>query len=191
MFTGQTRKLTPGGRVVFQVIPPGMDQPIPAQYYEVFTAETRLAPDGTVVRLNGMGDVGQPPRMNFLFTQQDDGSIYLYGMETPDGLIAWVTRPADGRVLNYPGVYSLDLTWVQDFELGPMPPVYLTHTVDAIEDVTVPLGTYRAFRITSRRADGTLDALSWFAPDLGVNIKKISHDPTRPGYALCEVHFAD
>lgn len=190
-YTGRTRKLTPGGQVIFQVIPPGTEQPIPERYCETFTAETRTAPDGTVVRLNSLGDVGQPPRMNFLFTQTDDGSIYLHGMEMPGGMIAWITQPADGRVLNYPGLYSLGLTWVQDFAMGPMPPVHLTHKVEAMEEVTVPLGTYQAFRIVSTRADGTLDSLSWFAPELGVNIRKISHDPMRPGYALCEIHFAD
>lgn len=190
-YTGRTRKLTAGGQVVFQVIPPGVEQPIPAQYYETFTAETRTAPDGTVVRLNSMGDVGQPPRMNFLFTQEDDGGIYLHGMEMPDGLIAWISHPESGRVLNYPGRYSLGLTWVQDFAMGLMPPVHLSHKVEAVEEVVVPLGTYRAFRIVSTRADGSLDSLSWFAPDLGVNIKKISHDPMRPGYALCETHFTD
>jgi hypothetical protein len=190
-YTGCTRQLTPGGQVVFQVIPPGMEQPIPARYYETFTAETRTDPNGTIVRLNSMGDVGQPPRMNFLFTQEEDGSIYLHGMEMPDGMIAWITRPESGRVLNYPGLYTLGLTWVQDFVMGPMPPVYLTQKVEAVEEVAVPLGTYRAFRIVSSRRDGTLDSLSWFAPDLGVNIKKISHDPMRPGYALCETHFTD
>lgn len=190
-YTGRTRPLIPGGQVVFQVIPPCTEQPIPAQYYETFTAETRTAPNGTIVRLNSMGDVGQPPRMSFLFTQEQDGSIYLHGLETPDGRIAWISRPESGRVLNYPGLYTLGLTWVQDFALGPMPPVHLTHNVEAVEEIAVPLGTYRAFRIVSTRLDQSLDSLSWFAPDLGVNIKKISYDPMRPGYALCETHFAD
>ncbi len=192
-FSGTTRAMAPGGRVVFQLIPPGMDTPVPVTYYENFTAETRTAPNGDVVRRNGMGDVGQIPRMYFLFTQDDDGSIWLHGVEGPDGAVEWVSRPDSGKVLNYPGHYETGVTWVQDFQLtgpsGPGPAMYLTHTVGEVEDVSVPLGTYRAFKIVSIDAGGNLDSESWFAPELGVNIKKLSHSGQRPGYALATIDF--
>lgn len=193
---GKTRVLIPGGKVVFHVIPPGMEEPVPMRYYETFTAHTDTAPNGVTVRLNGMGDDGQPPRMNFLFTQEQDHSIYLYGVLHPDGKKEWITRPGNGRILNYPGTYFVGFEWIQDFEMqdeegNSQGAIYLKNTVTAIEEVTIPLGTFQAFRINTTEKDESLNSISWFAPELGVNIKKISYSPMRPGYELCETHFSD
>lgn len=45
-----------------------------------------------------------------------------------------------------------------------------TQTVEAYEDVTVPAGTFKAFRI--RTTSPTNDDINWFSPELGVWVKQ-------------------
>lgn len=44
--------------------------------------------------------------------------------------------------------------------------------VEALEEVTVPAGTFRAFRIRSRGPDGAMH-LDWLSPQLGIYVRRL------------------
>jgi hypothetical protein len=46
------------------------------------------------------------------------------------------------------------------------------YTVDAYEDVAVPAGTFKVFRVTSQFGQTTKN-ITWFSPDLGISVKTV------------------
>jgi hypothetical protein len=42
--------------------------------------------------------------------------------------------------------------------------------VEAYEDITVPAGTFRVFRVSYR--DGATDVIHWWSPELGISVKE-------------------
>ena len=56
--------------------------------------------------------------------------------------------------------------------------------VEAYEEVSVPAGTFGAFRISYSDNNGT-DRVDWYSPDLGVfvksNVKRSAKHPSGPG----------
>lgn len=54
-------------------------------------------------------------------------------------------------------------------------PMTVTFTVDAYEDVTVPAGTFKAFKLTSRNSFGEVEQV-WTVPSLGLSSVKVIRD---------------
>lgn len=52
-------------------------------------------------------------------------------------------------------------------------PYQLTQKVEAYEDVTVPAGTFKTFKISSSSTLGQEDVI-WFSPELGIFVKRIN-----------------
>jgi hypothetical protein len=50
-------------------------------------------------------------------------------------------------------------------------PYVLTQTVEAYEDVTVPAGTFKAFKVSTVTSLGD-ENLIWFSPELGIFVKQ-------------------
>jgi hypothetical protein len=63
-------------------------------------------------------------------------------------------------------------------------PLVMTWKVEAYEEVTVPAGTFKAFKISSSDNFGT-EGVAWFVPELGIQAKVLStrtaKSPSGPG----------
>lgn len=71
-------------------------------------------------------------------------------------------------------------TWTSTHEMtqhaaGRVVPVTFTFTVDAYEDVTVPAGTFKAFKVSSRNSFGEVEQV-WTVPSLGLGNVKVIRD---------------
>ncbi|NJM15446.1 MAG: hypothetical protein HC896_08785 [Bacteroidales bacterium] len=199
---GKTHQLAPGDRFVFAVIPPGMEQPIPAFYYEELTDLTATAPSGQVVNLNSLGNLGEPPFMYFAYKQDRLMNIWYFGSVIPNPFEPgayfyqeWVTQPSIGFSLNYPGTYFVGRKWRSKFQTSTpdgtvTADVNIEYTVIDFEKVNIGIGELDAFKIEGvNKNTGELDSYSWWSPELGINIKKLSYGE-RPGYELFEYSFA-
>ncbi len=87
--------------------------------------------------------------------------------DTP--LVSW--EPAIG----YEWPLEVGKTWRKSYQMTlhsakRTVPVEVTQTVEAYEEVTVPAGTFKAFRITSVNSSGDENTY-WFSPDLGIFVK--------------------
>jgi len=58
-------------------------------------------------------------------------------------------------------------------------PVQREYRVETYEKVTVPAGTWDAFRITSMHVEGTSSSTIWYAPDLKLIVKRINETTAR------------
>jgi hypothetical protein len=58
-----------------------------------------------------------------------------------------------------------------DYVKGVVEPYVASDTVEAYEDVTVPAGTFKAFRIRSEEDNG-FHSVTWFVPTLGFHVKQ-------------------
>lgn len=73
-------------------------------------------------------------------------------------------------------------TWTKDYRMtnhakNQTIPYQQTQKVEAYEDVTVPAGTFKAFKITSSSSLGQ-ENVAWFSPELGIYVKQVN---TRTG----------
>lgn len=69
-------------------------------------------------------------------------------------------------------------TWTKDYRMTNHAtkqtiPYQQTQKVEAFEDVTVPAGTFKAFKIISSSTLGQED-VNWFSPELGIFVKSIN-----------------
>ena len=68
-------------------------------------------------------------------------------------------------------------TWTKNYRVtiharNQTTPFEQTQKVEAYEDVTVPAGTFKAFKITSSNTLGNEDVY-WYSPELGIFVKQI------------------
>ena len=201
--TGETRILKAGDEIIFKIIPAGQEQPIEEYYYERITDKTFVTPMGETVRLNSMGTVGEPPSVYFAFNQDEERNINFYGVvfaldpSIPETVFyqEWVVAPESGYCLNYPGQYYIGQKWEYKFKMlgpfGDVTSVELVNEVVAYEKITIGAGKFKAFKIIAKDAEGNLESISWFAPELGVNIRRYSYSNIKPGYELAECSFTD
>lgn len=201
-FFGQTHKLAPGDKFVFQVILPNTTVPIPAFYYEQLTDKTIVTPKGEKVYLNSIGNLDFPPYMYFAYSQESDMTIDFYGALYPDSantekIVAadWVTKPENGFSINYPGIYFVGKKWKSKFTLtnsitNATSSVNIEYKVVAFETIIIGIGTFDAYKIEGFDKIAHKDeSVSWWSPKLGINIKKYSY-AGRPGYELSSYHYA-
>jgi hypothetical protein len=77
--------------------------------------------------------------------------------------------------IGYEWPLEVGKTWTKDYVFTMHAakrevPLKVTQTVEAYEDVTVPAGTFKAFRIRSTNSMGD-DNVNWFSPELGIFVK--------------------
>jgi hypothetical protein len=82
--------------------------------------------------------------------------------------------------IRYEWPLSVGKTWTSVHEMTTfMPPGVLSMTytvqVDAYEDVTVPAGTFKAFKLTTRNSFGEVEQI-WTVPSLGLSTLKVIRD---------------
>lgn len=158
-------------------------------YYEKCTDITMTAPNGDEVKLNSLGAPGKPPHMYFAFTQGEDNTIYLYGIGGPgeDGspvIFQWLPEP----IVNYPGEYNVGDSWATIMET-PAGIQKLVNKVEETVEIETCLGRQCCRVIRTYDEDGNLDAEAYFSINLGVNVKRISDNPGKPGYELTKYHI--
>lgn len=109
----------------------------------------------------------------------NDGDATLY-VEHATG--AWITRVRGTTPLEsfdppigFEWPIFVGRSWVRNFrytdhERGrSFDNVRSWYKVEAYEDVTVPAGTFKAFRVTSET--GSTRTTMWFSPELGITVK--------------------
>lgn len=108
-----------------------------------------------------------------------------------DGGWAVVLSPEGKPLISYdpPLAYDYPLvvgkTWTKSYRMTVIPknqviPFDATYKVEAYEDVTVPAGTFKAFKI-SFTSTGSQD-MYWFVPELGVFAKQSLRRTDKSGY---------
>jgi hypothetical protein len=158
---------------------------------------THATPQGQTVRLYAQGDIGQPPKVYFCFTQDSARNVYLHGALHPQpgkalnlAVQEWVVEPETGQVLLYPGQYYAGLEWSTAYETHSqgktVSVVDLAYQVEGLETVVVGEQEYEAFKVVGRQRNGDVESITWFSTRLGVNIKKLSYLEPRPGFELWE-----
>lgn len=80
--------------------------------------------------------------------------------------------------LNWEWPLEVGKTWTQKYRMTihakkKTIPFQRTQKVEAYEDVTVPAGTFKAFKVSSSNTLGQ-DDLIWFSPELGIFVKRIN-----------------
>jgi len=112
-------------------------------------------------------------------------------LAAPDGAWATILSPDGKPILSYdpPLGYDYPLvvgkTWTKSYKMtmhakNQVFPFDVTWKVEAYEDVTVPAGTFKAFKI-SFSSIGSQD-MYWFAPELGVFAKQSMRRTDKSGY---------
>jgi hypothetical protein len=101
------------------------------------------------------------------------------------GFIAQLTATGDPAYAFNPEIrwewpLAVGKTWTSVHEMTQyLPPrsVSVTYTfqVEAHEDVTVPAGTFKAYRLTSRNSFGEVEQI-WTVPSLGISTLKVIRD---------------
>lgn len=110
---------------------------------------------------------------------------------TPQG--EWIgTVGLDGKLasrwdppLHYEWPLEVGKTWTRTHQVklpgaDPLVPMELTTTVEAFEEVTVPAGTFKAFRIRSVDSFHNVST-SWFVPELRLFARRIQERTERHG----------
>jgi hypothetical protein len=87
--------------------------------------------------------------------------------------------------LDYDWPLVVGKTWTKSYRMtviakNQVIPFDATYKVEAYEDVTVPAGTFKAFRI-SFSSTGVQD-MYWFAPELGIYAKQSLRRTDKSGY---------
>ena len=109
-------------------------------------------------------------------------------LETDDGTGAFVAMlgPDDKPIISWdpPATYNWPLevgkTWTKSYRMTIHPKNQTisydnTVKVEAYEDVTVPAGTFKVFKVSSSSTLG--ESVQWFSPELGVFVKNIQKRP--------------
>lgn len=139
-------------------------------------------------------------------TEQFDGRTYI--VITRDDIEAWLAADtlslgrvmhADNEVESYQPDWAdwrwpmfVGKTWSSDYrhKTGAVfeEPAHAQWTVAAYEDVTVPAGTFKAFRIERIPGANTIYvATRWYAPSVGLMIKQIESQTDRRGEIVEEL----
>ena len=108
------------------------------------------------------------------------GDRLLAGNEPHGGRYAWPLQVGNTWRWNY--------RWV-DHTLQPdwSGPGWADYEVLAYEEVTVPAGTFMAFRVaTTKTSAGTWFETNWYAPDAGLTVKGAWGRTSRDGYGGVE-----
>jgi hypothetical protein len=111
---------------------------------------------------------------------------------TADGGWAAILSPDGKPILSYDPPFGFDYplmvgkTWTKSYKLTVHAsrrvfPFDATFKVEAYEDVTVPAGTFKAFKISSSTNTGSEDTY-WFAPELGLFVKQSLRRTDKSGY---------
>ncbi len=198
----RTHELAAGDKFVFQVIPPFSTSPVPAFYYEEVTNQTIITPKGKEVRINSLGNLGEPPFIFFAFDQRKDMTINFYGALYPDfanprnyAAIDWVTKPESGFSVNYPGLYTVGKKWKSKFTLtnnqtGAKTDVDMEYRIVNFENIRIGIGDFDAYKIEGfNNITQQIESVSWWSPELGINLRKYTYI-NAPGYELAQYHFA-
>jgi hypothetical protein len=119
---------------------------------------------------------------------------------TSNGSWAAILSPDDKTILSYDPPIGFDWplmvgkTWTKSYRItvhakNQVIPFDATYKVEAYEDVTVPAGTFKAFKINSSSI-GSQDTY-WLAPELGVFVKQSLRrtDKSRYGPGTREVEL--
>lgn len=116
-------------------------------------------------------------------------------LATADGNWSTILGPDDKPIFSYdpPLGYDWPLevgkTWTKSYRVTIHPrnktiPFDMTSKVESYEDVTVPAGTFKVFKISSSNTIG-LELVQWFSPELGVWVKqtqkRATNSPFGPG----------
>ena len=111
---------------------------------------------------------------------------------TADGGWAAILSPDDKPIVSYDPPIGFDFplvvgkTWTKSYRMtviakNQVIPFDATYKVEAYEDVTVPAGTFKAFKISSSTNTGSEDTY-WFAPELGLFVKQSLRRTDKSGY---------
>ena len=103
-------------------------------------------------------------------------------MLSPDGKPILTYDPPIGY--DYPLVVGK--TWTKSYRMtviakNQVIPFDATYKVEAYEDVTVPAGTFKAFKVVSSTSAGSED-IHWYAPEPGVFVKQSLKRTDKSGY---------
>ena len=132
----------------------------------------------------------------------------VYASEGPEGTVLsevpslkWVAFVKEGKTLfswdpplgyNYP--LWVGKTWTEVYRItnhvsGKTSTVEIRWNVEAREEIKVPAGTFKVFRITN--SDPTTEAITWWSPELGVFVKfksqRTAKHPLGPGVRETEL----
>jgi hypothetical protein len=88
--------------------------------------------------------------------------------------------------LDYDWPLVVGKTWTKSYRMtviakNQVIPFDATYKVEAYEDVTVPAGTFKAFKISSSTNTGSEDTY-WFTPELGLFVKQSLRRTDKSGY---------
>jgi hypothetical protein len=111
---------------------------------------------------------------------------------TSNGSWAAILSPDDKPILSYDPPIGFDFplvvgkTWTKSYRMTvhankQIFPFEATYKVEAYEDVTVPAGTFKAFKISSSTNTGSQDTY-WFAPEVGLFVKQSLRRTDKSGY---------
>ncbi|MEJ5991557.1 hypothetical protein WG902_16250 [Ramlibacter sp. PS3R-8] len=116
----------------------------------------------------------------FLGIQSTEGTLLIHpaggqwvGLMGADGQIAVVWDPP--LAWEYP--VEVGKSWTRNFQVkfpaeGRSVPVEGRQMVEAYEDVTVPAGTFKAYRFRWTDSTGTINT-DWYSPDVQLFVKRI------------------
>jgi hypothetical protein len=118
----------------------------------------------------------------------------------PDGAWLAILGAGDKPVMRWDPPINLDWplvvgkTWISSYRVIDAAdrsiPVISTWKIEAYEDVSVPAGTYKAFKVVYSDTTGTKDT-SWFSFELGIwvmqSIKRAASSPMGAGTQEAEV----
>jgi hypothetical protein len=103
-------------------------------------------------------------------------------LENPDGSWVAILGPEDEPVFSWDPPMAFDFplevgkTWTKSYRLTVYAakqtiPFDSTGKVEAYEDVTVPAGTFKVYKVSSADTLGN-ESVSWFSPEFGLFIKR-------------------
>lgn len=122
-------------------------------------------------------------------------------LATPEGKWQAFLGPDNKPIVSWdpPIGYEFPLevgkTWTKSYRVTIHPrnqtiPFDNTFKVEAYEDVTVPAGTFKVFKVTSSDTVGN-ENIAWFSPELGFFVKRMetrtAKHPSGPGTRASEV----
>lgn len=122
----------------------------------------------------------------FVYRQDQNGNIYARGVKPDTGDIVWNVE-ANPEVLILRSPLQIGQTYNYNIALSDGTQVSSNYSVNGVERVTVPAGTFTAFKVISKgsfksrkitpegtrefTAEGT--ATEWFVPSIGTSVKAI------------------
>jgi hypothetical protein len=108
-------------------------------------------------------------------------------LQNADGKWSVILGPDDKQIISYdpPAGYDYPLevakTWTKSYRMTIHPrnqtiPFDMTYKIESYEDVTVPAGTFKVFKVSVSNTIGT-EMVQWFSPELGSFVKQIQKRP--------------